>query len=245
MLYHVTFARNLDAIAVTGLRPGQGKNFWNYLYYARNTRNSTFFSTYETLDCWFQKLQIAGQDRYKQNAVAEGAFPVALRLHDDAVERILEDLELDREGDRDCPDGESFFCAMTISPHELDVWDGDEWRPIRRVMSDTMIKKARRRSTHQTVQGYDYLELDAHTFQPRVATRLRSSIERLQAELTSEQSAYQTCDASLQLCLQTCRKRTTLPTNPPSTVPRSVPAPVDRPMRPKMVQRKQTVDGLF
>jgi len=124
---------------------------------------------------WFQKLQIAGQDRYKQNAVAEGAFPVALRLRDDAIERILEDLESDREGDRDCPDGESFFCAVTIPPHELDVWDGDEWRPIRRVRSDTMIKKARKRSILQTVQGYEYLDLDAQTFRPRVASHQRNA----------------------------------------------------------------------
>lgn len=83
--------------------------------------------------------------------------------------------------------------------------------------------------------------------------RLRGSIERLQAELASEQTAYQTCDASLQLCLQTCRKRngTTAPsaTSPATTGPAATsPHTINVVPQPRVtIQRKQrpAVEGLF
>lgn len=92
--------------------------------------------------------------------------------------------------------------------------------------------------------------------------RLRGSIERLQAELSSEQAAHQTSEASLQLCLQTCRKRPAQPCvlqntrSPQIVVPRpaspdiGIPRPsvpdVPRPAAPQHIPRKRTaIDGLF
>jgi len=109
MLYHVTFAEHVDSISSTGLKPGHGKNFWNFPFYAKG---KAFFTTYEGLPCWFEKIETVGQDRYKERAVIKGAFPVVMRLRDEAIERILDDLEEDLEGDRDCPDGESFSVLL-------------------------------------------------------------------------------------------------------------------------------------
>jgi hypothetical protein len=84
-LYHVTFCRNLKAIARRGLRPGSKRGITDDPSYGvpsmvGKTRKSIFLSSANVVPFWFDSVVSIGQERTRTNASREGWVPVILRV---------------------------------------------------------------------------------------------------------------------------------------------------------------------
>lgn len=120
ILYHVTYANSLDAIANLGLVPGAGSAMGG----GGNVGHSlgkVFLSDYDGVSFWFGRSQ-EWANHYSDDPHGDGMVPVVLRVTVPDWDEVEEDEAGSRDSRKD-----AWAYKGSINPEFLEVWDGEDW----------------------------------------------------------------------------------------------------------------------
>lgn len=122
-VYHTTFYRALPNIAKHGLRKGAK----GMLIFAPGNDEGVYVSDFEGVRFWYGKA-VDFAEYSSDDPVKEGLVPFVLRAHlpNGGVSRACKRDEL---GSRDSY-AQAWVCAVPIPAELLEVFDGDDWRPL-------------------------------------------------------------------------------------------------------------------
>jgi hypothetical protein len=129
-LYHVTFCRNLKAIARRGLRPGSKSGITDDPSYGVpslrfQARKSVFLSSANGVPFWFDSVVSIAQESSEANASQEGWVPVILRVPPPNA-RVRDEI-----GTRDAK-AIAYLVEGGVPPEVISIFAGDKlgWVPI-------------------------------------------------------------------------------------------------------------------
>jgi hypothetical protein len=135
VLYHVTYARNLDGISSSGLEPGRSSNFGGA--YKGHSSGRVFLCDFKSVGFWFGKLwdmAEAGSD----TPLDDGLIPVALKVN---LPRSVT-LHDDEEGSRDSRGG-AFYVEDKIPSSYISYWDGFSYSAASDAFVEDIIEEAK------------------------------------------------------------------------------------------------------
>jgi len=118
-LYHITFAANLPGIAEHGLRSG-GRGIGG-IALAGHKRGRIFLTELEGVSFWTERAEQLAADQ-SDDILGDELIPVVIKVEDPP-----EELEHDAIGTKDSGGHDAYYCACTIEPDDLQVWDGSDW----------------------------------------------------------------------------------------------------------------------
>jgi len=129
-LYHVTFCRNLKAIARRGLRPGSKSGITDDPSYGVPSmrdmaRKAVFLSSANGVPFWFYSVVSIAQESTRRNASIEGWVPVILRVPPPNA-RVKDEI-----GTRDAK-AIAYLAEGGVPPDVISIFAGDRlgWVPI-------------------------------------------------------------------------------------------------------------------
>lgn len=134
-LYHVTYARNLEGIASSGLNPGRSSNFGGA--YRGHSSGRVFLCDFRSVKYWIHKIW----DMAEANSdypLEDGLIPIALKVK---IPRGV-DLHVDEAGSRDSR-GEAYFVEESIPASNIMYWDGFSWDSISSAYLEDLIDEAK------------------------------------------------------------------------------------------------------
>ena len=121
-LYHVTYYKNLEGIAESGLIPEAGESI-GAPGLRFHKRNRVFLTGKGGILFWMSRAKDFAY--YYSDAPAEdGLVSVVLRIV------AYEDIEEDELGTRDSGYNPAYLCECEIDPEDIEVFDGGWWLPI-------------------------------------------------------------------------------------------------------------------
>lgn len=140
-LYHVTFERNLPSIAKRGLVPGSPAVMGAFVP-GEHLEGAIFLTSADGLFYWYtnaEEATVLEEPRWET-----GYTPVVLRTPEPIG------CAYDEVGTFDA-DAPAFRCETKISPTKLEVWDGEQWLPV---------KKYKQMDTSIAYEEDDYFSAD-------------------------------------------------------------------------------------
>jgi hypothetical protein len=122
IVYHVTYYRNLDLIADSGLNYQEmgGANFAKGFLILHSQTGNFFVTNIQGVKYWIRTLEEQANDR-SDNIEEDGMIPIILKFRLNERKHLPDshgETQWDRKTDRYIP------------PEGLMVWDGYRWQPI-------------------------------------------------------------------------------------------------------------------
>lgn len=173
VLYHVTYARNLEGIGAQGLVPGRGSNFGGA--YRGHSSGRVFLCDFRSVKFWIGKLWDMAEAN-SDTPLEDGLIPVALKVK---VPRGVE-IHVDEAGARDSRGG-AFYVEDTIPASNIAYWDGFSYSSVSDADVEDIVEEAKDNSELEDYGdgeiyydfGYgDYFMPKKATMAQRVAARV-------------------------------------------------------------------------
>lgn len=127
-LYHATHLGKIDDIVASERLTlgGQSQFSGGYDFH---TRNRVFFTEYDGLRFWMNRMNLLGQHNSDYDSEDEAIYwtPVALRIMADAVYDEGVDFYPDALGTRDAGGNDSYYADKPIEIDYIEIWNGKGW----------------------------------------------------------------------------------------------------------------------
>lgn len=146
VLFHCTYAKNLDAIAKHGLRPGLSPNLMRA---SPGNHRGVYLCDEDGVRFWFRKLVDHAEDR-SETPAEDGLVPVVLRV--ETTCKVVDD----ERGTRDSG-AVAVVCPRPIVPGALKVWNGSAW--ARSGDAEGLAEKGSRWEVDEDFEAGGYLQL--------------------------------------------------------------------------------------
>ncbi len=119
-LYHVSYYRNLDSIASSGLMPA-GNNTLSPGY-ASHAKGRVFMTESDGVSFWFHRCEQFAEAN-SDDIYDEGWVPIVLRI---PYEGELNDDDLGTQDAR----ANAYYVNEAVEPDEIEAWNGSSWISI-------------------------------------------------------------------------------------------------------------------
>lgn len=121
--YHITYARNLPAIAQDGLDP-KAQTGLSAPGYLGHSKNKTFFTDYEGIAHWYWEAE-QGAENQSDDVYSDAMVPVVLAFP--WPQEFIEDEASGYES--------AYYTQEPIDAEEIVLWDGADWWDVQDVES--------------------------------------------------------------------------------------------------------------
>ncbi len=127
-LYHATHLGKIDDIVASERLTlgGQSQFSGGYDFH---TRNRVFFTEYDGLRFWMNRMDLLGQHNSDYDSEDEAIYwtPVALRIMADGVYDSGVDFYPDTLGTKDAGGNDAYYADKPIEIDWIEIWDGKGW----------------------------------------------------------------------------------------------------------------------
>lgn len=143
VLYHVTYARNLEGIASSGLTPGRSSNFGGS--YTGHSSGRVFLCDFKSVPFWMRRIWDMAEAN-SDTPLEDGLIPIALKVK---IPRGV-DIHQDEPGSRDSRGG-AFYVESRLSSSDMAYWDGFSWSAVGDAELEDLIEEAKE---HASMEDY-------------------------------------------------------------------------------------------
>lgn len=123
--YHVTYFKNLDAIAEEGIAPDQTPAIGSG--YGAHKEGKVFLTVYQGVSFWHSRAEEWAYDTEDDDWFEDGYIPVILRVP--ASDELNDELEEDELGSQDS-NRDAWMLEGSIEPDGIEVFYDGAWMPI-------------------------------------------------------------------------------------------------------------------